>query len=51
MVQAISGDDILLWPDGYWCLRCEYDECTSDRSDDFEVIPFGTARHSVVSES
>lgn len=48
MIQPISDEDILLWADGNWCYRHEYNEVASDRSDDFEVIPQGSTRYDLV---
>lgn len=49
-IQPISGDDILLWPCGDWCLRCEHEEHV-EHGDDFETIPFGTPRWDIVQEA
>lgn len=36
-IQKVSSDDVLLWPDGDWCLRGALDEYIH-KSDDFEVL-------------
>lgn len=36
-------DDLYLWPNGDYCTRDEYSN-ESNKSDDFEVIPYGTNR-------
>lgn len=41
MIQPISQDDILLWPDGSWCYRSELSE-HSHKSDDYETFAFGS---------
>lgn len=43
-------DDICLWPDGSYCARSELEEFQQGKSDDFEVIPYGTDRWSEVCE-
>lgn len=42
MIQEISQDDIMRWPDGSWCFRYELPQMTH-MSDDYEIIPFGAA--------
>ena len=34
----MSSEDILLWPDGFWCFREEFSPHFL-RSDDYRVIP------------
>lgn len=43
-IRPIDNEDLLLWPCGTWCYRHELPEMTH-KSDDYEVIPFGTARY------
>ena len=50
-IRPISNEDILLWPDGFWCLRYEHSDHSGARSDDYEVIPFGTPRWESVNET
>jgi hypothetical protein len=35
-------EDICLWPDGVCCWREDLEDMLLHRSNDFEVIPFGT---------
>lgn len=35
--MSTSPDDIIRWPDGFWCFRSELWEM-GHRSDDYEVI-------------
>jgi hypothetical protein len=39
----VSSEDILLWPDGYWCFASDLDD-HAHRSDDFERIPVDSPR-------
>lgn len=39
----MSGEDIMLWPDGTWCYRDEVAEFTH-MSDDYEVVEAFTDR-------
>lgn len=43
-IRPIKPDDILLWPDGTWCYRHDLHEM-GHKSDDYEVIPFGSLRY------
>lgn len=39
-MQYKSSDDILLWPDNFWCYRHEY--AKYENNSDFVVIPVGS---------
>jgi hypothetical protein len=43
-----SLEDVILWPCGTWCLREDLEDYLTFKSDDFEVIAFGTARWSEI---
>jgi hypothetical protein len=43
-IRPISDEDVMFWPDGIWCYREELCQM-SHKSDDFEVIPYGTPRY------
>ena len=45
----MSGDDILLWPDGTWCFRTEEGQYLH-MSDDYEVLQPGTERWTALVE-
>lgn len=48
-IQPINSEDMILWPNGDWCYRHELAEFGRNKSDDFETIPFATARwHTVM---
>ncbi|UFK26741.1 hypothetical protein [Roseobacter phage RDJL6] len=47
---ASSLEDICLWPNGDWCYREELEEYGASKSDDFEVVSFGTPRHQAIQE-
>jgi len=48
-IQPASSEDIFLWPDGTRCFRHEYDQGHYQQmSDDFEIVPEGTARYDAV---
>ena len=38
-----TAEDVVLWPDGFWCYRYELPDM-SHRSDDYEVIEYDTDR-------
>ena len=40
--MTINGDDICLWPNGDWCYGDDLEDHLRTRSDDFEVLPFGS---------
>lgn len=42
----MNPDDILLWPNGDWCMRREYTngEYGTDKSDDFETVDYDSER-------
>ncbi len=42
-IRAHTPEDIVLWPDGTWCFYEDLAEY-GFMSDDFEVIPAGSAR-------
>lgn len=44
------GDDLFVWPDGSYCYRCEHEDAFSGKSDDFEVVRFGTPAYDQLSE-
>ena len=46
-----SLEDVILWPCGTWCYREELEGYLTFKSDDFEVILFGTARWSEIVEA
>jgi len=39
-----SLEDVMLWPCGTWCYREDLHEFLTFKSDDFEIIRFGTPR-------
>lgn len=41
----MSPEDIILWPDGDWCLLEDLEDY-SWKSDDYEVLKEGTEQHS-----
>jgi hypothetical protein len=44
-IRPIGADDILLWPDGSWCLYSNLSEYPrAGLDDDYEVIPAYSAR-------
>lgn len=40
-MQEVSMEDVILWPDNFWCYREELHDFNY-RSDDYEVIYYGT---------
>ena len=40
----MDSEDIFLWCDGVWCYRYELYEM-NHKSDDYEVLPFESARY------
>lgn len=49
MIQAISQEDILEWPDGTWCFRYELHEM-AHKSDDYITHAEGTAHHAQLAQ-
>jgi len=48
----MDPEDIMLWPCDTWCYREELEGYLTFLSDDFEVVPFGSARwEEIVGES
>lgn len=47
--HSMDHEDICLWADDSWCFRYELEEFGQGKSDDYEVIPFGTTRHEELS--
>jgi hypothetical protein len=43
-----SLEDVILWPCGTWCYREDLEGYFTFKSDDFEVIAFGTPRWSEI---
>lgn len=43
-IRKIESDDLVVWPDGTTCYYHELEEF-SFMSDDYEVVPQGTARY------
>lgn len=41
-------EDIILWPDGVWCYRYELEDM-SHKSDDYQIIEYGTEEHERIS--
>jgi len=37
--RALSGEDLIVWPDHTMCIRSELHEFTH-KSDDYRVVPF-----------
>lgn len=44
LVSKIDSEDLYYWPDGGMCFRYEYEDFGFARSDDFEIVAYGTAR-------
>jgi hypothetical protein len=42
--MTVDLEDIFLWPNGEWCYRYEREQM-NHKSDDFEVLYFGTDRY------
>lgn len=39
-MQYKASNDILIWPDNYWCFRSEYAKYSN--LNDFVVVPYGS---------
>ena len=44
MIRAIQSNDLILWPDGTWCLYEQIHEY-SHMSDDYTVVPADTPEY------
>jgi hypothetical protein len=40
-VSVVNAEDVLLWPDGFWCFRDEFSPRFL-RAEDYRVIPHGS---------
>ena len=49
-IRPISGDDLVLWPDGTTCYHRELPEY-GHMSDDYEIIPVGSSRYEELTAS
>lgn len=42
--ECKDHEDVIMWPDNVWCYRYELEEM-AHKSDDYQVIKFGTKEH------
>lgn len=48
-IKRANQEDILRWPDGFWCYRYELPEM-DHKSDDFEVITEESPEYELIAE-